>query len=696
MTEHLTSLETTLAAQAAEAEALRSASRGQPPTEQDMAQALPSMRLVDLFLSDLNEALRQIFVAGLSFPDPELPATLGELQERARALRVATAFERLGKLRAWLLATLAEPNLDARSPLAAGAWDETQRLLAWARLYKAEHDLRVVQARMAAEAQGLKIEAEPTFPTCSASLWPVGIDLAPSGKFLVYGVSIDSVKPVVLVDHLAEYNRESPFEGRAISRMFQEAIELPRLLRSLIRLEDHPYSEKDGALHFRPAFRTTPRLLPLSETFRPPKLPTLSVGLGAQIPSGPFLLDAVVSWSSGRLHLGSLRGEIPIRMTPLLRFNLAKLLVREGLRRDEIQICLQAKDDEFELLHVTTALDGRVYPTCDPTAFRVAREVLQTRSSRVQIPGEPTAELFLRVAAHALGRGNQERIAELRRQVLVAKPAGIEEHYRLALARVLLGVALDPNRERPFLQDAMAVLLRTVGAPVDLSRLSRVLGFPLAQTSASDLRHIDGAFAYRVLWLMLQSDLVDEFRGLLEQLYEGTYKGELKDPGVGDVCTRALLMALLAQPAVGRTAKHGERDDEDEEEDKEDDEEEEGIEVVLDRGLEGWTKAREFLQAHLADLAPKKSTTKSRPLPELIELLQLGDTRAFLYGEDRLGRTVEPLGVPAEKLRHACVEALLSWCSAVDGECPRWQEATGAADALLVIMAAGNEAFFLS
>jgi len=152
-------------------------------------------------------------------------------------------------------------------------------------------------------------------------------------------------------------------------------------------------------------------------------------------------------------------------------------------------------------------------------------------------------------------------------------------------------------------------------------------------------------------------------------------------------------MALLAQPAVGRTARHGEIDGE---EDDDEDDEEEGVEVALDRGLEGWTKAREFLQAHLADLAPKKSTTKSRPLPELIELIQLGDTRAFLHGEDRLGRTVEPLGVPAEKLRHACVEALLSWCSAVDGERPRWQEAAGAADGLLVIVAAGYEAFFLS
>lgn len=692
---HLASLEAKLATQVAEADALRALAREQPPTENDLAQALASMRLVDLFLSDLNEALRQIFVAGLSFPDPELPTLLHDLQGRSRALRLATAFERLGKLHAWLLATLAEPNLDARSPLAASAWDETQRLLAWARLYKAEHDLRVVQARMAAEAQGVKIEAEPTFKTRSLSVWPVGIDLAPSGKFLVHGLSTDDGRPVLLVDHLAEYNKTSPFEGRAISRMFQETIELPRLLRSLVRLEEHPYSEKDGALIFRPAFRTIPKLLPLAENFKPPKLPTLSVGLGAQIPSGPFLLDAAVSWSGGRLHLGSLRGEIPIRMTPLLRFNLAKLLVREGLRRDEIQVCLQAKEEEFELLQITTALDGRTFPTCDPTTFRVAREVLQARARRASIPGEATAELFLRVATHALGNGKREEITALRQQVLAAKPQGIEERYRLALARMLLGLALDPNQERPFLQDALALLLRSANAPVDLSRLSRVLGFPLAQTSASDLRHVDGAFAYRVVWLTMQCNLVDELRALLERLFEGNYKGELKDPGAGDVCARALLMALLAQPAVGLTAFHGDASDDDED-DEDDEDEDEASGVTVDRGLEGWTKAREFLQAHLGDLTPRKSTTKSRPLPELIELIQLGDTRAFLHGEDRLGRTVTPLGIPDEKLRHACVEALLCWCSSADSERPRWQDATGAADALLAVVASGQEAFFLS
>lgn len=686
----LASLEASLQAHTIEADSLRELARTQPPSETDMAQALASMRLVDLFLSDLNEALRQLFVAGLSFPDPELPSALHELQQRARALRLPTAFERLGKLHAWLRATLAEPDLDARAPLASSAWNETQRLLAWARLYRSEHDLRVVQARMAAEAQGLKIEAEPTFKTRSLSLWPAGIELAPSGKLLVYGVSIDTGAPVVLIDHLSEYTREAPFAGRAISRMFQEAIELPRLLTSIVRLEEHPYTEKDGVISFRPAFRTTPRMLPPGDRFQPPRLPVLNVALDAQIPTGPFEIEVALSWSGGRIHLGSLRGEIPIRMTPLLRFNLAKLLLREGLRRDEFRACLLAKDEEFELLYLVTPLDGRAYPTVDPTAFGVAREVLQARARRVQIPGERAVELFLQVAAHALGHGDAAQVAQLRGHILEATPTGIEERYRLALARHLLGLHPDPSKERPFLQDALALLLRPQGSPVDLSRLSRVLGLSLAHTSASDLRHIDGAFAYRVLWLLLQCNLVDEFRPLLEQLFQGSYQGELKDPTVGDVCARALLLALLAQPAVGLT--NPTEDSEDDEDDDGDDDEE----ISLDRGLAGWVKAREFLQAHLADLAPRKSTMKSKPLPELIELLQLGDTLAFLAGENRLGPTVVALQISPEKLRHACVEALLAWCSSTESERPRWQDATGAADAMLVIAASGLSPFFLS
>ncbi|RYE86898.1 MAG: hypothetical protein EOO75_15160, partial [Myxococcales bacterium] len=73
-----------------EGEALRAQVRREPPTEADLAQSLASLRLLDLFLDDLGEALRQIFVAGLSFPDPELPEALGELRGRARALHLAT------------------------------------------------------------------------------------------------------------------------------------------------------------------------------------------------------------------------------------------------------------------------------------------------------------------------------------------------------------------------------------------------------------------------------------------------------------------------------------------------------------------------------------------------------------------------------------------------------------------------------
>lgn len=673
------------------AHALRELAHSQPPTENDMVQAFASMHLVDLFLSDLNEALRQLFVAGLSFPDPELPSMLLELQERARSLYLATASERLGKLAIWLRATLSEANLDARLPLSSSAWDEAQRLLAWARLFKIEHDLRVVQIRMSAEAQGIKIDTEATFKTCSLSIWPVGLELAPSGKLYIYGISIDSKRTVVLVDHLADYSKEAPFSGRVISRMFQDGIDLSRLMRSQIYLEEHPFTEKNGALFFRPAFRTIPKILGVAESFKPPALPVLQVGLNVQIPTGPFQMEAAVNWSSGRLYLGSLRGEIPIRVSPLLRFNLAKLLVREGLRRDEISICLLAKEDEFELLSIQTALDGHVYPVIDSTVFRVARVVLQNRALRTNIPGSSITELFLRVATHTLGDGKEENIETLRQRALNTTPQGAQEHYYLAFTKTLLGLPLDPNKERPFLQEALAMLLRPSSTPVDLSQLSRLLGLPRSNTSPSDLRSIDGAFIYQVLWLIRECNLVDELRPLLEHLMAARFEKELKDTTVGEVCSRALLLAYLAQPTTGKIAIHPLPSKEEEEDDEE---EEEG--EFLDRTLEGWVKAQEFLEAHLKDLAPKKSTTKSRPLPELIELLQLGDTRAFLYGDPPLGQTLAPLNIPIEKLRHTCIEALLAWCAAIDSERPGEQDALYAANAILVVVASGQEQFFFS
>jgi hypothetical protein len=101
----------------AEADALR---RGaEPPAPDDLAEMASGASLVDQFLAEIAEAIRQVCVAGLAFPAPELPSTLDDLAERAAALRLATAFETLKRLRVRVAAVLAEPALEQRPALSA-------------------------------------------------------------------------------------------------------------------------------------------------------------------------------------------------------------------------------------------------------------------------------------------------------------------------------------------------------------------------------------------------------------------------------------------------------------------------------------------------------------------------------------------------------------------------------------------------
>jgi hypothetical protein len=673
-----------------EAEARRQAATA--PSEADLALVTHSARLVEVLLTDIHEALRQVCVAGLSFPDPELPEALRELADRARLFQLATAVELLGKLRAWLLAVLAEPSIEARQSLAAGAWTETQRLMAWSRLFKAEHDLLTVQSRLAAEATGIQRPTTEEFQTRSLTLWPLGIELSASGKLLVFGIDIERLRSVVLADHLAEFQRESPFEGKAISRMFQDAIELPQLLSSLIRLEDHPVVDKGPVQFFRPAFRTIPKRLGVASHFTPPRLPEFTISEWVGLPTGPAFVKGALGRGKGRVFVVAGKGELPLSASGLLRFNLSKLLLREGARSTSISLVVLPRDETFDVLSAETPIDDRVFPAHDPLAFRVAREVLQARADRAQIAGEPVAQSFLRVAAYTLGHGKPDAIERLKQQVRTLSPVGIEEHYRTALALSFLGLQLPPYQVEATITEALGLLVLPAGHAVPVPALARVLGRAEQDVSPSDVRLVDGAVAYRAIWLAMQAGLVDDLRPLLVALFTSRYQGELKSPSVGDVCSRALLVVLLGSHEGLATAAVSDGLDEDEDDDEDDD----GDTKTADgRSEQKVAEALVFLQSHLDDLAPKRATTRTAPLPESIELLQLGDTRAYLRGENRLGVTLAGLNLPAERLRQGAVEALSEWV--IDaGDQPGWPVAAAAADALLVAAAADQIRFIVS
>ena len=170
------------------------------------------------------------------------------------------------------------------------------------------------------------------------------------------------------------------------------------------------------------------------------------------------------------------------------------------------------------------------------------------------------------------------------------------------------------------------------------------------------------------------------------------------------MCARALLLVLVEDQPIGDTrivgagaesAATASADDDDDDDDDDASPALPGRAGNVDRSADAWVKAREFLQAHLEDLTPRKATTRSRPLPELIELLQIGDTVAFLSGADRLGATLVDLKLPVERVRHACIDALLGWSTLLDEHTPG-PVATAAGDAMLVAVAAGQDPFFFS
>lgn len=654
----------------------------EPPGPDDLAAMVDGAALVEQFLGEVVEIVRQICVAGLAFPAPELPGALEQLAERASALRLPTAYETLGRLRHRLAAVLAEPALEKRPSLSANAWEETQRLIAWMRLFRREHDLVAVQSRMAAEARGEgapPVAAAATVPVRSMSVWPLGIDLAPGGKLLVFCRDTESDTIAVLVDHLAEYRQDDPLAGKAISRLFQESLSLGPLLQGLVRLEDHPVTERGGVIFFRPAFGATPKPRPVARSFVPPALPSLSIDPSSPVPRGPGRLNVQLSWASGKLDLSFGGHPVPLEVSPLLRFNLSKLLLRDATHATPLDLIVVGRGDELRALSAQTDFDGRTFVAHDPNLFLLERDVLRARLERSR-PGDPLSLASAQAAAIALGGATDDELSAFRARLADLAPRGLRAYYRWALAGAWVGVDLPPARVRPLLDDALALL--APGAPTDPARLSRVLGRDGA--SSADARLLEDA-AYPVVWLAMEANLVDELRPGLEALLEGRLAFVVPSSPASDVCAKALLTALLGETlAAGTTtstpgAAFAIDGDDDEGDDNDD------ATPAAGGALE---QALALVKSLAESLTPRPGGGQERPLPDPLELLQIGDTLAFLQGQSRLRGTVAQLGLPADLTRQRAVDALLG--SPVGGGEDSPAALFAAADALLALAAAGQ------
>jgi hypothetical protein len=599
-----------------------------------LAEVARSGRLLDRFLQDVDEALKQVFVAGLAYPDPELPDELGVLVERAERHGLGSAVEHLSRLRVLIGAILAERDLMTRHKLAQDAWNETHRFLAWLRLFRGEHDFLTVQGKLAAESTGEVVNNRASYPTRSATVWPLGMELH-DGRLLVFAQDVDTGRYVMLRDQISEFEPHNPLGSVSISRLFQDSIVLRRVMGALVRLEDHPVVTKTSAWLFRPAFQTTPKVLPVAANFREPEIPEIEFDgentprVGRAIPSR---MTAYAHLNRRGLHVRTANhASARLKFDGALKLNLTKLLFREAQEKIELPWVVLPREDELLALSLTTAMDGRVFPVQDPILFRTSPQVVVRRAWETAAAlDKPTlGTLWLKAMSHALADdADSARLAELTAGLLAFVPHGVAAHARLAWAGTLTGQTLRWEGARQTVEATLALANAADSDPVDLARLALALGKPQGALSSSDLRLLDGNAIFYAVWMALELDLVEPLGEPLRALWTKRYKGELVNPSVGDLCARALLIAAL------EIAPEGEA-----------------------RPADFTEPALRFLYAHLTDINQGKRAVA----PEFEELLMLGETVAWLTNQPRVFQTVTRMGYGAERLLQPVAEAMFFW-----------------------------------
>lgn len=412
----------------------------------DLAELADSAVLVDRFLDDVREVVKQLYIAGVAYPDPDLPEELEGLAERAARHGLAGALEHLVILRAELEALAGETHdLFVRADRSEAVWQRAQRLVAWLRMFRQEHDLVTVQSRLTRQAQAEAagesvLQRKPRLPVASLDVWPVGLQRRGS-KLTILARDVETGRRVALVDELADVPPHGPFAGLVISRLFRDQIDLGVLLGGLIRLDQHPYVEtgpgrgQQRTLMFRPAFIATPRPLPVARNF---VAPALEAG-----PSGgrPYRIPLEVSrQSTGALQLLTTGGESAgVYVGRTLRANLLKLLVREGGGTQTVDATLLQDSEAHHLLAVSTDYDERVFPVDDLRLFRLDRVVLARRAHEDAIPQKSASGVCLRAGAYLYGGAEPEPMATFRSALGSLKSKDLTELWRLNLLRGLFG-----------------------------------------------------------------------------------------------------------------------------------------------------------------------------------------------------------------------------------------------------------------
>lgn len=588
----------------------------EPPTEANLASARPGGPLAG-WLHELGEVLDQIAVAGLAYPDPDLPAALDALADEAVELALSTPVALLLRLAVCLRRCPPDAPDEQRRAAGVAAFEQVQRLTVWLRMFRREQALLVVDAQLAALGADTATTHRPAVPTRSLEAWVDGLVFA-AGRLTLLARDRSDGAPVLIRDSVPDFDVVDPFARPYLSRLFQAAVRLEDVLSGLVVFEDHPVALRHGATVFAPAFQVAAQVRAVTDAFIPPPLPPAQPGARR-----PGVIRAEWRRTEGGPALWLVdHGEmLPTAEAPILALNAVKALTLH--ERPRLDLCVIDGPEGARVLNARLDPGQRVFPAVDPTIFRWQPEEL------VQATAEGTP--WLRAAAAIYGGAASALLTDLGAHW--PNTPSIPNCWRAAYLRWALG--MPPPDATPELTTLLDLALRAATRASDCTpaELARLHGVPAGALGAAATR-IDGRIAYMALWLLMQIDGIESRMPALRGLFQVRYATLGEEPTVHDICTRAILMASIAE----ESAQDGDIEPED-----------------------VYRPTLDYLQAHVSSFLRRPGHAEPRPLPPLDGLLALADTWARLNDEDPRVRPVARLGLDRTALGAAIARALYAW-----------------------------------